>query len=249
MFILKKVLTPFILPPGIFILILIVSGIWFYAKRNHRAGVVQIGIGLLMWILALGPVSNALYRGLEAEFELPKNLDGDVLIILGGGIDDEAPDISGMGTPSPPLLQRIVTAVRLHKRLNIPILATGASFTRTEVSEASIIKRYLLDLEVPQDLIILEDKARDTFENAVFTKTFCDQFGFRKPVLITSGHHMKRAVLSFKRAGLNVIPFPAAFKSFNTKEFNWRDILPNDYRDMFLALKEYIGLFVYRYTY
>ena len=249
MFILKKVLTPFILPPGIFILLLIISGIWFYTKKNRSAGVIQIVIGVLMWILALGPVSGALYRGLEGEFTLPKEIGGDVLILLGGGINDQAPDLSGMGAPSPELLQRIVTAIRLYKRLNIPILATGASFTRSQITEASIIKRYLIDLGVPQDLIILEDRARDTFENAKFAKSICDRFGFRKPVLITSGYHMKRAVLSFERAGLKVIPFPAAFKSPKALPFVWRDILPNDYHGKYLALKEYIGLFVYRYAY
>jgi len=98
-------------------------------------------------------------------------------------------------------------------------------------------------------LIILEGRARDTFENAKFAKSICDQFGFRKPVLITSGYHLKRALFSFERAGLKVIPFPAVFISQKTVEFTWRDILPNDYHGIYLAAKEYIGLFVYRYAY
>lgn len=66
--------------------------------------------------------------------------------------------------------------------------------------------------------IILEDKSRDTFENALYTKEICIRSGFKNSMLITSASHMSRAVLSFKKVGMDVMPFPANFKTGSNKK-------------------------------
>ncbi len=116
MFILKNVVTPFLLPPGIFISILIITGAWFLYKKIWKAGIVMLIFGGCAWALSISPVSDAMIKGLESKYDIPQNVQGDVIILLGHGVFDKAPDLSGIGAPSGIYLTRIVTAVRLQKK-------------------------------------------------------------------------------------------------------------------------------------
>jgi uncharacterized SAM-binding protein YcdF (DUF218 family) len=249
LFTFKKLVTPFILPPGIFILLLTVSGAWFLIKRPRKAGLIGLVVGLAMWASALGPVSYLLYRGLESDFTLPKHIAGDAIILLGGGGNDTAPDLSGVGVPSPVMLERIVAAVRIQKRLQVPIIASGGAYLDQKIPEAEITRRYLIELGVPESKIYLDPKSRDTIENARNTNAICTEYGFQNPILVTSSYHMKRSLLSFRKVRMRVLPFPVGLQSKEPAEFHWTDLLPTDYRDISRALKEYFGYAAYRFLY
>ena len=158
--------------------------------------------GGFAWALSIAPISDAMIKGLESEYRIPKNIKGDVIILLGHGVFDEAPDLTGLGAPSGTYLARIVSAVRLQKKLNIPIIVSGTEVPEDKVVKDHIVKRFLIDLGIPTDKIILEDESRDTFENAEFTQEICQDWVLRHPILVTSAYHMKRAVMSFEKVGL-----------------------------------------------
>ena len=80
--------------------------------------------------------------------------------------------LSGLGAPSDSYLTRIVTAVRFQKRLNIPIPVSGVGASKYRVAEYHIVKRFLTDLGVPAEEIIIEAKNRDTFENEKLRRKF-----------------------------------------------------------------------------
>ena len=249
MFILKKILTPFLLPPGIFIISLIFTGAWFMHKKKWKAGFITLLFGCFMWALSIAPVSDTMIRGLESEYGIPENVEGDVIILLGRGVRDKAPDLTGLGAPSDMYLTRIVTAVRLQKKLNIPIIVSGAETLEDKISENHVVKRFLIDLGVPTGEIIIEDKSRDTFENAKFAQEICTRLGFTNPILVTSAYHLKRAIMSFEKVGLKVLPFPAGFKSWQGKHYGWRAYLPGDFLTSSIAIREYMGLLFYKFAY
>ena len=249
MFILKNILTPFLLLPGIFIISLIFTGAWFLHKKKWKAGIVALIFGCFMWALSIAPVSDAMIRGLESEYSIPKNVKGDVIILLGRGVSDKAPDLTGLGVPSDGYFTRIVTAVRLQKRLNIPIIVSGAETSEDKIVKDHIVKRFLVDLGISAEKIIIENKSRDTFENAKFTQEICAKLGFTNPILVTSAYHLKRAVMIFEKVGLQVEPFPAGFKSWQGKQYRWHSYLPGDFSTASLAIKEYLGLVFYKFAY
>lgn len=251
MFILKKIVTPFILPPGIFIIILLFAGLWllFKKKKDISAGLLICLIAIVMWVFSVSPVSDRLLKGLEADFGIPENVSGDVIVLLGGGVYGKAPDFSGTGAPSEEMMVRIVTAVRLQKKLNIPVIVSGGKVFKYKDAEAPIIKRFLVDLGVPDKKVIIEDRSRDTIENAMFTKEIMERHRFKKPLLVTSALHMKRSVLSFKKAGMNVMPFPAGFRTWENKKYGWEDYLPWHFIDSYAAIHEYLGLLFYKIAY
>ncbi len=87
MFALKKFITPFLLPPGIFVLILVGYGFWCCRRRRYGAGLVTLLLGAFLWLSATVPVGSLLMRGLEGSLTIPRPLRGDVIILLGGGIN------------------------------------------------------------------------------------------------------------------------------------------------------------------
>jgi uncharacterized SAM-binding protein YcdF (DUF218 family) len=246
MFILKKILTAFFLPPGILVSLMLLSGIWFLFKKNWKPGIINSLIGIFMWSLLISPVADALNRGLEADFKIPENPQGDVIILLGGGVYDKVPDLSGVGAPTEEMIGRLVTAVRLQKKLNVPIIVSGGAVCRK--AEAPIAKRFIVDLGVPANKVIIEDKSRDTIENAKYANEICKKIGYRKPILVTSAYHMKRSVMSFEKAGMKVVPFPANFKTWKDKKYGWEDYMPGSGNAMGV-IKEYVGFIFYKIAY
>ena len=250
-FILKKIITPFLLPPGLFILLLISSGTFFIRRNNRQTGIFNIAIGVLIWLISTAPVSQLLLRGLEADFQIPQNPPGDVIIILGGGIIDKVPDLSGIGEPSEIMLGRIVTAVRLQKKLKIPIIISGGKVYKNKSAGAPIIKRFLIDLGINENSIIVEEESRDTIENAEFTKEICLAFGFKRPIILTSAYHLKRSQIAFERVDIKPILFPASFRTKKNANFSWYSFLPSAGNLMLvsIAIHEYLGILYYKILY
>jgi uncharacterized SAM-binding protein YcdF (DUF218 family) len=249
MFMFKKILTPFIMPPGIFIVLLICAAVWLFFKRHWKTGFFNLLTGFLMWTLSVSPVSDSMFRFLESGLKIPEAPSGDVIVLLGGGISDGTPDLSGIGAPSEDMSGRIITAVRLQKRLDIPIIVSGGSVFKGRKAEAVVVKRFLIDLGVPSAKIIAEDRSRDTIENAKYTMEICKKLNYKKPILVTSAYHMKRAIMSFQKVGIDALPVPANFKTWENKKYGWESYLPGGFDGSATAFREYLGLIFYKFAY
>ena len=153
-------------------------------------------------------------------------LQGDVIILLGGGANDDTRDLTGNGAPSDEMMSRLVTAVRVQKRTGLPVIVSGGAFRETDTPESWIVQRFLKDLGVPPGKILIEDKSRDTGENGRFVAEMCARKGFRNPLLVTSAYHMKRSLLIFQRNRLTVTPLPAGFRSAERLELTPYTLLP-----------------------
>jgi uncharacterized SAM-binding protein YcdF (DUF218 family) len=250
MWILKKLITPFILPPGFFIVLLILSGFLLWRCKFKKYASFTVAIALLIWSFSISPVSNFLMEELESDLTIPLNVKGDVIILLGGGIHEGVPDLSGRGTPSEDMLARMATAVRVHHKLHVPIIISGGSVFSGMAPEAPVIRRFLLDFGVMDDDILLESQSRDTNENALFSQRILTRYGFKSPLLVTSAYHMRRSLQAFNKIGLEVTPVPAQFVAVGAPPAIWASFLPNAGALMrtSTALKEYLGLIFYTFS-
>lgn len=249
MFVLKKIITPFILPPGLFIVaIVLISWLLLFGKR-WKLAFLNLTAGMMLWALSTVPVANFLMQGLESDYLIPANPSGDVIILLGGGIIDRVPDLTGTAAPSPLMMGRIVSAVRLYQRLRLPVIVTGGRvFNDGAVAEAPVVRRFLVDLGVPETSITEEDRARDTAQNARLTAAICRQQGFTRPILLTAAYHLKRAQMAFDTTGMKVTPFPAYFLGSRGTPYTWHHLLPKAaaLNASANALHEYIGILYFR---
>jgi uncharacterized SAM-binding protein YcdF (DUF218 family) len=248
-FTIKKIVSPFLLPPGILILAIVLVSLMMGYRNRWKLAVVNLTTGLLLWALSTVPVANFLLQGLESDVSFPADPSGDVIILLGGGIIDRVPDLTGTSVPTPLMMGRIVTAVRLYQRLRLPIIVTGGrGFDDGTDAEAPVVRRFLVDLGVPEKKITLEDRARDTAQNARLTAAICRQLGFSRPILLTAAYHLKRAGMAFDAAGMTHTPFPAYFLGSGNTPFTWYHLLPQAgvFAASANALHEYLGILYYR---
>ncbi len=249
MFVLKKIMGAWMLPPGLFILLIGGVGMMLVASRRWRMGMVNLAVGVVLWALSTVPVANWLLQGLETDVAFPSNPSGDVIIMLGGGVLSGVPDIEGTGAPSYSSMNRIVAAVRLYRRLELPIIVTGGRvFEDVDIAEATVARRFLEDLGVPGHRIFVEDRARDTAQNARLTAAICRQHGFSRPIVLTAAYHLQRARLAFEAADLPVTLFPAYFLGSRHTVFTPRHLLPSAgaLHASAKALHEMLGIWYYR---
>ena len=189
--------------------------------------------GCLMWALSIAPVSDLMVKGLESQYSIPKNVKGDVIILLGG--------------PTKGPFTRIFTAVKLQKGLDIPIILSGVKSSTENYEKFSIVKRFLINLGVPSKKIIEEDQSKDTFEDVEFTQKVCERLRFSKPILVTSAYHMKRATIYFERFNIKLTPFPVGYIYRKDIPYKWYSYLPGDFLTASIAIKEYLGIISYKF--
>ncbi|CAN0592083.1 unnamed protein product [Laminaria digitata] len=95
--------------------------------------------------------------------------------------------------------------------------------------------------------ILYEDQARNTYENALFSKKLVgDDAVLRKWVLITSAEHMPRAMGVFRQTGWNVMAYPVDYTTDGRGglELQFRPV--QGLASLNKALREWVGLLVYR---
>lgn len=64
---------------------------------------------------------------------------------------------------------------------------------------ASLMKEHAIYLGMPKNAILLEDKSRNTEEDARFTKEIMNKHGYKSCILVTSPYHSRRATKIFRR--------------------------------------------------
>lgn len=247
MFIAKKILAAALLPPGIFILLLLWLGWRLIRKKRRGTGLVLWLLALGLWGLATGPVATRLIGSLERGYNATAVPHGDVIVLLGGGLLENVPDLTGRGAPAGDMLARLVTAVRVQRQLGVPIIVSGGVVHPGRAAEAPVVRRFLVDLGVPAEQILLEEQSRDTSDNARFSAEIIRQRGYAAPILLTSAYHMRRSLIAFTRAGITVTPLAANFQASPAK-WIWADLLPEAQHlsSTSKALREFLGLLWYK---
>jgi uncharacterized SAM-binding protein YcdF (DUF218 family) len=119
-------------------------------------------------------------------------------------------------------------------------------------TEGGWVKGELKEFKLPDSVILVEQRSRNTFENAAFSKAILEQAHLPPPyLLVTSSWHMRRSLYIFKKAGLDVIPYPCGRLAGNNK------LYINDYwmpdavtlTRWNIYLKEFVGMAVTRLKY
>ncbi len=246
MFFIKKVLTPFLIPPGCFITLSFFVALYFFVKREKKNVLVFLLLSGLIWVVSIKPLADFFIHPLEYRYLRPDNLSADVIIVLGGGITENVPDLSSTSFLKNDALARLVEAFRIYRRTGAPIMCTGGKVF-SDRSEARVAAEILKDFGVKESGIIIEDRSRDTYENAKYSFKICSEKGFSDIVLVTSAYHLPRAVMAFEKAGFkNIKPFGAAYKSTLKPQYRFCDFLPGQLQDFSSALREYFGLIFYK---
>ncbi len=249
MFALSKLIKPFLWPPGIFVLLFMVVGIGHAVRRRSRPAAACLGIALAMWVAAVAPIADMLLRPLERRYDRPLSTDGDVIVMLGVAIHAGARDKNGTGAPTAEACERLVATARLHRLTGLPIILSGGRVHDHQALTGPVYRRFLVDLGIPPEHILLENRSRNTFENARASWELCRRRGFSRPLVVTHAAHMPRPMFCFRKLGIPARPAPCGFRTWEGKAYGWPDWLPRSFEGVATALHEYLGLWVYRWLY
>ncbi|HKP54449.1 MAG TPA: YdcF family protein [Chloroflexia bacterium] len=166
---------------------------------------------ILVWSIVSLPLLWLLWFGLDLIYvatdnETDYSVPADVIIVLG------CPSYEGniiSTTFSTCVQARAHQAARLyHRGLAAHIIPTGG-FTGPLPSEAGAMAQVLRADGVPDDAITLEEQARDTVQNIQYSRAIMRARGWDDAILVTDPHHIKRATVVARDAGLTVYPSPS----------------------------------------
>ena len=132
-------------------------------------------------------------------------------IVLGGFSSD---DYEGHGMFNV-AADRFIQAVLLQKTgkaKNIVVTGGNGNLNPSAFREGAWVRYQLKDAQIPDSCILIEDQSRNTLENASFTKVLLQKHKQQGPyLLVTSAFHMRRSVRIFRKAGIDVIPYPCNY--------------------------------------
>ncbi len=203
-----------ILPPAILLIVAIISLLRHFRNNNHGVGLAIICL-IGLYLLSLPAVSVMLASSQQIYPALSKaqikNTDAQAIVVLGGGTRPPAPEYDNRTVLHERVLVRLRYAVRIARLTNLPLLVSGGKvFERKYPSEAELMQEALVqDFQYKANW--LEEKSRNTAENARFSYQILGKENIRKILLVTHALHMPRAAQQFRRVGFNVMPAPTGF--------------------------------------
>ena len=217
-----------------------------FARVGRWLGLVSV---FALGLMAFSPLSRAVIRPLEDRFPQQDATKGPVtgIVVLGGAVGVARGDM--VLNSAAARMTKAVELARLHPEAKVVFTGGAANLvSEAKETEADGARLLFVGLGLDPARLILEDKSRNTHENAVFTRRLADPKPGERWLLVTSAWHMPRSMGVFRQAGFPVEAFPVDY---------WTEGEPADfirpYGRAFRALevsdngfKEWVGLVAYR---
>ena len=231
-FILLKILATLMVPPASLAVGVV---LWLVIRLMgwRRLAITVLGLSIFQTlVLSFPPVSGMLIGLLESK---ARSLTAgspsccyEAIVVLGGGIAPASPP----HTIEPELTEgsdRIWQAARLYRAGAAPkIIVSGGSFVEQQggpaTTEAEAMRRFLLDLGVPNDAIVSEGKALNTIENIANVR---DIVKGGRVAIITSAYHVPRAAKLASKGGLDFAMFGVDWSPPDAATPWWDSWLPS----------------------
>lgn len=110
-----------------------------------------------------------------------KLAQADAIVVISGGETD----------------LRVKEGVKLFKADWAPLIIMSGAARDAGESNAEAMKRLAVNLGVATDKILVEKEARNTIDNAKFTRDLLADNHIQSIILVTSPYHQRRALLTF----------------------------------------------------
>lgn len=159
-----------------------------------------------------------------------------VIFVLGGGISHKS------GLPSAVSLGRIARGLQLFEQHpDAWFCFSDGGLSREQTG--GWLRDFLQKSGIPQDKVLLEERALSTQQNILYGKDLLAREGLSnsRVILITSASHLPRATLTANRYGLPVDPLPANEQPDLTFWPSWGSM-----QRLSAALHEYFGILGYK---
>jgi uncharacterized SAM-binding protein YcdF (DUF218 family) len=225
--------------------------LWYRRREARRDLAVVVVVFVALWMLSLPVVAKLLLRPLEGRnTRLERRPDvAQAIVVLSGSVfypDDRHTELAEDS------LYRCLHAADLYQvGPPCPVLTSGGKLDLTEPGPpfARVMADFLVTQGVKPADLILEDRSRSTYENAVESARILKDRGIHTVVVITESPHLLRSELCFRRQGIHVVRSASHYRNVRSR-LTITDFLPSSGAPYFcqIAFHEYIGLAWYWLT-
>ena len=168
MFILKKIISGFLCPLPLSLLLSFLGLYLLWLTTKQKVGKILVSVGLVILILfSYNVIADKLLRPLERQYKsfemkgsssVPRTEDESAIkfvVVLGGGhaLDPELPLISQIGSSE---LVRLIEGIRIYRKYPGAKLLLSGGGVFDPVSNAEVMARVAREIEVPEKYIIIE---------------------------------------------------------------------------------------------
>ncbi|MBS2019761.1 MAG: YdcF family protein [Deltaproteobacteria bacterium] len=254
---LSKVLDIFLSPLSWGLALIVLAVPWRRRRPSRRSWRRRRVLGLaglaVIMIAAMPPVANALQWHLEhgASSTLREGVTYDVVVLLGGVVDEEVTHESGQPSYNDNVERVIMTHRLLRDGRAKKVIVSGGTMDpkNADYGEAVQLARQLEDWGIARDRIMVESRSKNTRENALLTQTIAREQGFQNVVIVTSAFHMARAADCFRAVGMQVDLMPVDYRARTPTPtaglFDWMPRASALYNTSAM-LREWFGRWIYR---
>lgn len=235
--------------PGNLLLLLLCLGVlWLFTSARRRGLGLVAAVALAFVAVTVLPIGEWTIAPLEARFpqpRLPENVTG--IVVLGGAVETGVTARHGQ-VALDGAAERITETLALARRYpkaRVVIAAGHGELVPDRITEAEATRSLLVADGLDASRILLDDRSRNTYENALFAKKVANPQPGEVWLLVTSAVHMPRAVGCFRHIGWMVVPYPVDYhtgRSVTPDLFDFADNLSLFER----AVREWVGLAAYR---
>jgi uncharacterized SAM-binding protein YcdF (DUF218 family) len=248
-FFLAKTVGFFIVPSNVIIIVLLIGlGLTFSRYANAGRKLV-LGAAVLLSVSSFSPLGKAMLLPLENRFaQCPRAQEHTGVVVLGGVIDGgvwAARGVLEVGSSADRLIAAALLA-RDYPTLRIMFSGGYGGLLPGGVAEAELAAQLLDNLIGMPRRTLVENRSRDTAENARFSKATIKPQRGEKWLLITSAAHMPRAIGAFRKADFDVEACPVDWTTNGNSDLLWPSVSASGglgFTDQ--AVREWIGLTMY----
>jgi uncharacterized SAM-binding protein YcdF (DUF218 family) len=240
-------ILPMLFSPIMLVISLLLVGVIMKSKKISFFGI------FILIFFSLPVVSNKLTHYLEIDYKpilYSEIKQADAIVVLSGMLG-AIKTKNGYKYEFGGSVDRFISGINLfkNKKANFLIFTRGQVPWSVGIPEGEYLKKMAINYGVPDENIILTENVENTDQEAKAVKKLFPDKNI-KLILVTSAHHMTRAINVFKAADLNVIAYPVDFKN-NLKKFTLMDLIPSasSLNKSSYFIREMIGRTYYKIKY
>ena len=223
------------------------------AAGGRRWGLRALWLALFVLVLqGWEPLPDALLRQLEDPYtHTPSAQDvqsSHGVVVLGGALESSHVWEGRTQFALNDAAERMIAPlVLMRQKPALQLLFTGGEGDLLDrgMTEAARARVFYESLGLPPDSLLVEDKSRTTFENAVLSARVPGVDPTKPWLLVTSAWHMRRSLATFQKAGWNVTPYAVDFSTGSRTPLTAYSLVRSS-RKWALLLHEYLGLLAYQ---
>lgn len=251
MFVLSKIFWLVLNPVNLFVFFLVLGTVLLFTRFRRAGRLIVSGTVGVFLLLGFIPVGFWLIAHLENRFPVNPPIPSDIagIVTLGGTINQYITAARGQPalTAGGERLTEFVHLARRFPDARLVFSGGSGSLIDSTLKEADAARTFFDQMGLSDRGVIYEDRARNTYENALFSKERVGADSVRRKwVLITSAKHMPRAMGVFRQAGWNVLAYPVDYVTDGRGAFEIQFRPMKGLGSLNDALREWIGLVVYR---